>query len=231
VNIRQVQPELLDELPPAQSEAQASRRDLQRVNRLMGHNGIFRKAWFESGADRWCSRLVDLGGGDGTLLLRLVRNLQPKPRRVVLIDRQPVIAAETLEAFERLGCQMEVEAVDVFEWLEKSPPVPGTFIITNLFLHHFQQEDLRRLLLLISKQSGAFVACEPRRAAFALVASHLLGLIGCNAVTRHDAVISVRAGFRDEELTELWPPGENWSIRERKAGLFSHLFSATTQPS
>ncbi|MDB6032321.1 MAG: class SAM-dependent methyltransferase [Verrucomicrobiales bacterium] len=228
---RQVQPELLDDLPPTQREARASRRDLQRINWLMGHVGTFQKAWFETGANRWSSRIVDLGGGDGTLLLRFVRNLQPKPQSIILIDRQPVISPETLKEFEKLGCKTEVEAVDVFGWLEKSSPVSGTLLITNLFLHHFQQEDLRNLLRLISRQCQAFVACEPRRADFALVASHLLGLIGCNGVTRHDAVISVRAGFRGSELTALWPSGPDWTTCERRAGLFSHRFSATKKRS
>jgi hypothetical protein len=53
----------------------------------------------------------------------------------------------------------------------------------------------------------------------------MLGAIGCNDVTRHDAVASVRAGFRDGQLSALWPAGP-WKLTERGAGLFSHLFVA-----
>jgi hypothetical protein len=35
----------------------------------------------------------------------------------------------------------------------------------------------------------------------------------------------VRAGFRGDELSRLWPAGE-WTLREEKRGGFSHLFSA-----
>jgi hypothetical protein len=60
----------------------------------------------------------------------------------------------------------------------------------------------------------------------ALQASRLLGLIGCNEVTRHDAVVSVRAGFVDQELSALWPERTRWHLQEEAAGLFSHCFVA-----
>jgi hypothetical protein len=54
----------------------------------------------------------------------------------------------------------------------------------------------------------------------------MLGLIGANGVTRHDAAVSVRAGFKGGELSALWPANPRWRLRERRAGLFSHLFLA-----
>ncbi|HEX3890808.1 MAG TPA: FAD-dependent monooxygenase, partial [Verrucomicrobiae bacterium] len=48
----------------------------------------------------------------------------------------------------------------------------------------------------------------------------------CNNVTRHDAIVSVRAGFSGEELSALWPDKKNWRLTERHSGLFSHLFVA-----
>jgi hypothetical protein len=45
-------------------------------------------------------------------------------------------------------------------------------------------------------------------------------------VTRHDAAISVRAGFRDRELSELWPDQAGWRLSEAPAPPFGHLFVA-----
>jgi len=72
-----------------------------------------------------------------------------------------------------------------------------------------------------------FIACEPARCAFSLIACKCLGLIGCNHVTRHDAEISVRAGFTNHELSDLWPRKSDWQLKEGTAGLFSHLFVAS----
>jgi hypothetical protein len=100
-------------------------------------------------------------------------------------------------------------------------------IVTTLFLHHFEGVAFKRLLAAIERRAVRFFACEPRRAPLALVGSHLVGALGANAVTREDAVLSVRAGFRDDELSRLWPgPPGDWRLREYTAGLFSHCLRA-----
>jgi hypothetical protein len=143
---------------------------------------------------------------------------------VTLVDRQDIVSPETRRGFEALGTQVAVARHDVFDWLERVP-ARSDAIVANLFLHHFEDEPLARLLSLAARKAPLFVACEPRRSAFALAGARLLGAIGCNDVTRHDAAVSVRAGFRGDELSRLWPAGE-WALREEKRGGFSHLFSA-----
>jgi hypothetical protein len=100
-----------------------------------------------------------------------------------------------------------------------------------LFLHHFSCERLQRLLALCANQTGLFVACEPRRSGLARTASQLLWVVGCNDVTRHDAVVSVRAGFNGSELSGLWPKCDPWQLHERPAMLFSHCFVACREES
>jgi len=98
-------------------------------------------------------------------------------------------------------------------------------VVANLFLHHFEPTALSRLLALVAGSANAIVACEPRRSKTAFLAGRLLWLLGCNSVTRHDAPVSVRAGFCERELSSLWPR-EGWKKDERAAGLFTHLFTA-----
>jgi hypothetical protein len=55
----------------------------------------------------------------------------------------------------------------------------------------------------------------------------LLPALGVSADTRYDALVSVRAGFRGNELSRMWPTsGTRWTVQEYPAGLFSHLFVA-----
>jgi len=172
--------------------------------------------------------LVELGAGDGTLLLRLAKRMAPrwKPLRVVLVDRQRLLSTRTKAEFEALSWQVETLEMDVFDWLRRPDPEPNDVTIANLFLHHFSEDDLQRLLWHAAQQTGFFLACEPHRVNVSLCAAALLRFIGCNDVSRHDAKLSVRAGFAKNELSALWPASGDWRLMERQAGLFSHCFMA-----
>ncbi len=81
--MRSLQPEILDRLDVGDPRAIQSRRDLQKVNALMGHSRFLARALRGSIAG---SLLVELGSGDGTLLLKVARRLgtqtQTRPSRV-----------------------------------------------------------------------------------------------------------------------------------------------------
>jgi hypothetical protein len=236
---RVVAAETLDHLAADDPAAQRSRRDLRRVHAAMGTRGIVRRGWqalWPAPPARQALAVLELGAGDGTLLLALARTLAPgwPPLRLTLLDRQPVVSAATLQAYAALGWSVKVAVADVGDWAARdgaAAAAPGQaawdLITTTLFLHHFQDPPLQALLAAVAARSDRFFACEPRRGVLALAGSHLVGLLGANAVTREDAVLSVHAGFRDRELTRLWPaPGRDWRMHEGAAGLFSHCFSA-----
>ncbi len=228
---RIVEPELLDALPPEDPQAIGSRADLRRLNFLMGHADLLtRSIRRPNEGDSCLSRplqLVELGAGDGSLLLQVARRWSGLGVRaeVTLLDRHNLVSSETRQAFAALHWSVESVASDVFAWLESPPRVAGV-MLANLFLHHFPEERLAALLRLAAAGTNVFLACEPRRSPLALKAARCLGLVGCNAVTRHDAVVSVRAGFAGRELSALWPKTEEWELREHSVGLFSHCFFA-----
>ena len=174
------------------------------------------------------SRLVELGSGDGTLLLRVAKRLGTATKRVraVLVDRTPSITDDTRAAFDRVGWDVELRSSDVFAWLNRPNPETTDVTIANLFLHHFHDRELADLLRRASEQTRRFIACEPRRSNIALAGASFLRLVGCNEVTQHDARVSVRAGFRDNELSALWPGGQGWRLAEWRSGPFVHAFVA-----
>ena len=146
--------------------------------------------------------------------------------RAIVVDRQSILSSRTKAEFNAISWQVESVESDIFDWLESSHPQLIDITVTSLFLHHFKEDSLRRLLEHAAQRTALFLACEPRRAEFPYLAASLLGFIGCNSVTRHDAKVSVRAGFAGQELTALWPVGSAWRLREMEAGLFSHCFLA-----
>jgi Methyltransferase domain len=224
---RHIGKELLDELPAADPRAVRSRRDLRRLNAFMGHASIMARALKESFSRHLSLRLIELGAGDGDFMRRVARRVKGAWRGVeaTLVDRQDLLPVETHEGFAEVRWRVQAETRDVFQWLRESD-AECEAITANLFLHHFNAPQLRELFQEAAAKSRCFVAIEPRRSRRALWFSRMLWVIGCNAVTRHDAPASVRAGFTDSELSALWPDHENWELIEQPAGWFSHLFIA-----
>ena len=223
---RIVQPEMLDTLPPADPRAIGSRRDLRRLNRLMRHHGIMAEALARNWNGSAPGQITEIGAGDGRFLQGVAKRIAPRwpDLRATLLDRQKSATPETLAGFATLGWRAETLVTDVFDW----PQNPGAdeVVIANLFLHHFEAARLAELLRLVSQRAKLFIALEPRRGARPLLFSRLLWAVGCNRVTRHDAPVSVRAGFAGNELSVLWPDRQGWRLAEQRTGAFSHLFIA-----
>jgi len=224
---RLIQAELLDELAAEDDRAVRSRADLRRLNRLMNHVGIIKALIRRSSLGPGALTLADLGAGDGSFALRLVRELRPTQviSAITLVDRNARVLAEVRQGLAGLGCELQVVKQDVLPWLREAPAF--SIMMANLFLHHFPNDALGELLRRIGDRTDVFVACEPRRAWLAWAASCALGAIGCNSVTRHDARISVRAGFTGRELSSAWHERSGWELNEGPAGLFSHAFLAS----
>jgi hypothetical protein len=228
---RLVQPELLDTLPAADPRAARSRRDLRRVNAWMGNAGIMARALSDGLTGPAPRQVTELGAGDGHFFLRVAQKIKSGQassqqgfpgRTVVLVDRQENVDPETIAAFARIGWRANAFVSDIFGWA----PMSGEYVIANLFLHHFQNGRLVDLFEVISRRAALLVALEPRRARWPLFCSRWLWAMGCNEVTRHDAVVSVHAGFSGSELSSLWPDKTHWHLTEQSAGAFSHLFIA-----
>ena len=72
---RLVTPELLDTLAPDDPLAIASRRDLRRVHHAMRTLAILKDAVLSLGRQTPPRRILELGAGDGSMLLRLAREI------------------------------------------------------------------------------------------------------------------------------------------------------------
>ncbi len=185
--IRQVLPEILDSLPGDDPEARRSRRDLRLINFLMGN-------------ERWIMRqekpggIVELGAGAGELTRKLARD-----GKVTGLDFQELPE----------GLELPWAAGDLFENL---PLVQADTVVANLILHHFEDEQLAELGVLI-KDRKSLIAVEPWRSQVSLFEGGLLWPV-INRVTKHDMMASIRAGFRKGELPRLLNLGEEWEWRE-----------------
>jgi len=225
---RIVLPELLDVLPPQAAAALRSRRDLRRVNAWMRHPRIMARALQANLPGQGAQHLVELGAGDGHFLLSVAKRVNGRwpDTQALLVDQLNVLEPRTGEAFRRFGWHARTEIAEAAEWLHQARPQPEQVILGNLFFHQFQAQPLAELLRLAAGSARLVIALEPRRSWPARVCGRMLWAIGCGPVTRHDARISIRAGFVGGELSALWPDSANWRLTEQPAGFFSHLFIA-----
>ncbi|MBI3881478.1 MAG: hypothetical protein HY301_15615 [Verrucomicrobia bacterium] len=228
ISTRRVAPEILDGLAAVDQRAVRSRADLVRVNARLGNPSLLARHLQAAFPRAKPLRLVELGAGDGQFLLAVGALLGPawKDLEVVLVDRHRSVSPQTRIAMTQLGWTVRIAGADVFEWLRANPLRPTDAVVANLFLHHFQWEELRDLLGLLTAGAGHFAACEPRRWHPALLATRFLWALGCHAVTRHDARVSVRAGFAGRELSRLWPGAQRWEMSECEVNLGLHFFAA-----
>ena len=212
---RTLQPELLDALPPTDPDAQHSRRDLRLINRIVGNH-----RWIEQtlpALQRERETALEIGAGTGDLGLRLAAkgvavdglDLWPRPP-----DWPPARA-------------WHVADVRVFADFADYPVFVG-----NLIFHQFTDAELCTLGAALRRSARIIIACEPARRRTSQVLLRTFGpLLGANRVTRHDAHVSVAAGFRDDELPRLLGlDSAGWRISCETTALGSYRMVAQRHP-
>src|ERR1039458_2530399 len=118
---RVVKPEWLDELPAHDPRAARSRRDIQRLNLLMGHHRIVAQILSKTFSGRAPRNLVEIGGGGGEFLLSVARQLENRWQKAeaTLVDRADVCDSQTRGEFSVLGWNTKVEVADALAWLRQ----------------------------------------------------------------------------------------------------------------
>src|SRR5512133_450212 len=99
---RRVQAELLDGLAATDPVAERSRRDLRRLHRFMGTRArLVRELRQLVPAPATTLRVLELGAGDGSLLLGVARDLAPvwPPVELTLMDRLPLVDGATVTEY------------------------------------------------------------------------------------------------------------------------------------
>lgn len=197
--LRVVEPEIIDQLPPDHPDVIRSRRDLKAINFLMGN-----ERWIARQVARFAGArnqgVLEIGAGEGTLLERLAGRY----------PRIPLTACDLAPRPPGLPARIAWDQRDAFESLSS---VPGGILAANLFLHHFEDVELERFRPHMEKFE---VICinEPYRTPRTITdAKFILPFVG--RATKHDMIVSIRAGFLPGELPErLGLNTPIWKVRE-----------------
>src|SRR3990167_5056975 len=101
-------PEPLDDLPEDEPRAMRTRRDFRRIHGAMGTRSILLHALQDMSALRRIGaplRILELGAGDGSLMLGVARALAPTwaPVHLTLLGAQPLVTQGMIASFADLG--------------------------------------------------------------------------------------------------------------------------------
>lgn len=193
---RVITPEILDRLDASDPAAQRSRMDLRAINTLMGNfrwvGNVLRNRELNRG-------IVEIGAGEGGLSKKLSRQFPSVP--VTGLDLAPP-PGDLGEVRWRQG--------DLFSVL---PEMTGDALVGVMILHHFPPAQIAELGR-ISRNFRMLCFCEPWRSSLSLALGRgMLPFVG--EVTRHDMIVSIKAGFRRGELASALGLDRNvWQFRE-----------------
>ncbi len=204
--------EILDHLPSDDPAAIHSRRDLRRINALMGNYRWIESSLGRLGALDGDRHIVEIGAGDGALA-------------GWLLERHPDIVYTAIDLIPRpdhLPGRIEWRQGDVFDLLGTTG---GDVLVANLILHHFDDEQMKAFGRLASV-FRACVANEPARQHHAHALAWAGRVLGFNHVTRHDIHASIRAGFIGSEIPDLLG-FSRWNHSCRDTLMGAHRWIAT----
>jgi hypothetical protein len=214
---RIVLPELLDTFPDDHPDAIRSRQDLQVVNHVMGNHRWIMHVLRHHYQPGW--RITEIGAGDGALSLRLLKDGLCAPQDLHAFDLARRPAHWPSEAAWTQG--------DVLE-----QPLPDSeILIANLLLHQFTDDQLALLGSHLSPRTRLFIAAEPARSPIHSFLGRLLCTVAqFHPVTRYDMQISIRAGFRGQELGHALRLGPDWECASSTGikGAYHFLAKRTT---
>ncbi len=203
---RLVQPEYMDDPAATREELRTALEYIRWVNRalggsraLIGHLARWSRRWPK---DRPVT-LLDVGTGSADIPLAAVRWARQRgfDLRVTAVDLHPT----TLDlAREHVAGEPNITLVqaDALKLADLYPHDSFDYTHAGMFLHHLGQLDVWTCLRIMDRLARAGIVWNDLvRSRLSLAALRVL-LIGTPREVRHDARVSIRAGFTRAEVLD-----------------------------
>ena len=205
----------MDDLDAGGPALEAALEDLRWANRWLGGHASVQQALRplvkERRERRQPLRLVDLGAGGGDLAAQLVRwgDSQGVPLEVTALDANPHAVRYARRMLDHrlppyLSARVEVREGDALALPFDDDRFDGA--VAALFMHHFDAERAVRLLQEMRRvASEGLVVSDLHRHPAAYFGVKALAALrpDVSDMFAHDAPLSVRRGYRREELRAL----------------------------
>ena len=204
---RVLTPEHMDDPAATRADLDASLRFIRFINRRLGGSAALircLRAW----SNRWPRdrpvTLLDVGTGSADIPLAAVRWARSAgfDLRVTAVD----LHETTLDlARDYVGDEPAVTLLqgDALRLTDRFEPGSFDYAHAGMFLHHLSEIEVLTALRMMDRVARAGIVWNDLvRAPIAALSVRLLTL-GQPAIVRHDALVSVRAGFTPAEVREI----------------------------
>ena len=208
---RATEQELLDAPDCSPQLAAASYRFMEMVNARFGGVAVVRRFLAQQGAREANGHgetplhVLDIGSGSCDIPLAVSRWARRTGRAIRFTCLEPAAGAAQI-ARERLAATpdpaIRLLPEDAFA---HEPDAPYDCAVSSMCFHHLSDEDILRLLARLRHQvRGPVLINDLLRSRWSSLATRaLLTVVGAPAGVRHDALLSIRRGFRPDELAKL----------------------------
>jgi 2-polyprenyl-3-methyl-5-hydroxy-6-metoxy-1,4-benzoquinol methylase len=210
--IRVNKPEFLDAADCEPQLASGSYRFMRLVNRFAGGTGAVKN--FLAREMSTCNRtqpirVLDIGSGTCDIPLAITKWAQKQGRRIefTCIDTNQTALRIAAQKIKKSSCDsIELKNVSFLEFESRQN---FDYAIGSMFFHHLEDEQIPELI----KKLRSYIRCgilinDLRRNSISYMICFFLVCLFPDRV-RHDALLSIRKGFKPDELQQLLSRVEN----------------------
>jgi SAM-dependent methyltransferase len=231
---RRLSAEYMDDPAATRDEQATALRFLRMINARLGgaKAAIWHlKRWSPNWPRASVTRILDIGTGSADIPLAIARWAQNAGHRVHLtaVDRHPVTVELAREFIDRNGAAGEIEVMqcDALRLVEVFAPGSFDYAHAGLFLHHLPDIEVMTVLRMTDRLvRRGLIWNDLLRVPLPGVLLWPL-LIGAPPKLKHDALVSVQAGFRKREAMDLAARAGLPAVRYRRHLL--HRFTLTSE--
>ena len=209
---RNLQDELMDDPSLPQDQHDHALRGLTRIHQFSGLVNRFWKPIQQhlkekaQASPEAVVRIMDVGCGDAYLLRQIGRKAKAAGLAVELVGADMSSQALELakEKAKSSGLELNVQQVNV---LTQELP-PADIIINSLFLHHFTEDQIAKVLAKFKSAAKELMIVEDlRRTVFGYVLCYVCGhLLTRSPIVHYDGMRSVEGALSVVELKSLMQP-------------------------
>jgi 2-polyprenyl-3-methyl-5-hydroxy-6-metoxy-1,4-benzoquinol methylase len=194
--------EWMDDFDISKEVLEQNLKEIEKINTFLGGHRVVMNALKKTNISFTNLKIMDVGCGSGELLNVLFAHPRTKEANLIGIDANK----NTIEIAKKnaLSSTIIYENEDCFNphVYEKHKP---DIIIMSLFLHHFSDNEIEKLLKIMLEHRPKFIVINDlQRSFWAYLGFSILSFIfRFSEITQHDGKISILRGFKKNEWLKI----------------------------